>query len=119
MKKYHIKDRLLRNIRNIRVCFILLCVSRYILASGGCAIVIGCRPDDTLYVTLPLYHSVGGMIALAGSMKHGFTMALRKKFSAKNYWADCVKYRVTVSVTNSSSCLSFLCSVCLINTKFR
>lgn len=72
-------------------------VSRYILASGGCTTVIGCRPDDVLYVTLPLYHSVGGMIALAGTMKHGITIALRKKFSANNYWADCVKYRVTVS----------------------
>ena len=72
-------------------------VLRYILASGGCSTVIGCRPDDVLYVTLPLYHSVGGMIALAGTMKHGITIALRKKFSANNYWADCVKYRVTVS----------------------
>jgi len=78
--------------------------SRYILASGGCAIVIGCQPDDTLYVTLPLYHSVGGMIALAGCMKHGFTVALRKKFSAKNYWADCVKYRVTAAVYIGEIC---------------
>jgi solute carrier family 27 fatty acid transporter 1/4 len=77
--------------------YMLVCVSRYILASGGCTTVIGCRPDDVLYVTLPLYHSVGGMIALAGTMKHGITIALRKKFSANNYWADCVKYRVTVS----------------------
>ena len=77
--------------------YMLFRVSRYILASGGCTTVIGCRPDDVLYVTLPLYHSVGGMIALAGTMKHGITIALRKKFSANNYWADCIKYRVTVS----------------------
>ena len=77
--------------------YMLFRVLRYILASGGCTTVIGCRPDDVLYVTLPLYHSVGGMIALAGTMKHGITIALRKKFSANNYWADCVKYRVTVS----------------------
>jgi len=78
--------------------------SRYILASGGCTTVIGCRPDDVLYVTLPLYHSVGGMIALAGTMKHGITIALRKKFSANNYWADCVKYRVTAAVYIGEIC---------------
>jgi solute carrier family 27 fatty acid transporter 1/4 len=78
--------------------------SRYILASGGCTTVIGCRPDDVLYVTLPLYHSVGGMIALAGVMKHGITMVMRKKFSAKIYWADCVKYRVTAAVYIGEIC---------------
>lgn len=69
----------------------------YILASGGCTTVIGCRPDDVLYSPLPLYHSVAGMIALAGTMKHGITMVMRNKFSASQYWVDCVKYRVTVS----------------------
>merc|ERR1719334_2642144 len=31
-------------------------------------------------------------------------MALRKKFSAKNYWADCVKYRVTAAVYIGEIC---------------
>lgn len=38
------------------------------------------------------------MIALAGTMKHGITMVMRNKFSASQYWVDCVKYRVTVSL---------------------
>ena len=50
-----------------------------------------------VYSPLPLYHSVAGMIALAGTMKHGITMVMREKFSASNYWSDCVRYRVTVS----------------------
>ena len=70
--------------------------SRYILASGGAHIVIGCRLDDVIYSPLPLYHSVAGMISLAGTMHHGITMVMRKKFSASQYWADCVKYNVTV-----------------------
>ena len=81
----------------------MCCVFRYILASGGCTTVIGCRNDDIIYCTLPLYHSVGGMIALAGTMKHGISMAMRRKFSAKNFWADCVKYHVTVSSINTFS----------------
>jgi len=78
--------------------------SRYILASGGCTTVIGCRNDDIIYCTLPLYHSVGGMIALAGTMKHGISMAMRRKFSAKNFWADCVKYHVTAAVYIGEIC---------------
>ena len=38
------------------------------------------------------------MIALAGTMRYGLSMVMREKFSARNYWADCVRYRVTVSV---------------------
>ena len=34
---------------------------------------MGCNPNDILYDTLPLYHTVGGMIALGGTMKHGIT----------------------------------------------
>ena len=47
--------------------------SRYILASSSSTIVMGCNPNDILYDTLPLYHTVGGMIALGGTMKHGIT----------------------------------------------
>jgi len=31
-------------------------------------------------------------------MRYGLSMVMREKFSARNYWADCVRYRVTVSV---------------------
>ena len=72
--------------------------NRYILASGGCTTVIGCKATDVVYSPLPLYHSVAGMIALAGTMRYGLSMVMREKFSARNYWADCVRYRVTVSV---------------------
>jgi len=68
------------------------------LAAGGCHCVIGCHTDDIIYSPLPQYHSVAGMIALAGTMRYGITMAMARKFSATRYWADCVKYNVTVSL---------------------
>ena len=74
-----------------------LSLNRYILAAGGCHSVIGCRRDDIIYSPLPQYHSVAGMIALAGTMHHGITMVMARKFSASRYWPDCVKYNVTVS----------------------
>ena len=78
--------------------------SRYILASSSSTIVMGCNPNDILYDTLPLYHTVGGMIALGGTMKHGITVVMKKKFSAKMFWTDCVKYQVTVAVYIGELC---------------
>ena len=57
----------------------------------------------------PPSFSVGGMISLSGCMAGGITMVIRwdvgsalqlhhtifrDKFSASNYWKDCVKYKV-------------------------
>lgn len=77
--------------------WVVVSLNRYILAAGGCHSVIGCRRDDIIYSPLPQYHSVAGMIALAGTMHHGISMAMARKFSASKYWPDCVKYNVTVS----------------------
>jgi len=71
--------------------------ARYILAGGGLTIMIGVKKNDVVYCPLPLYHSVGGMISLSGCMAHGITMVMRDKFSASNYWKDCVKHKVTVA----------------------
>ena len=70
--------------------------ARYILASFGLTSIIGVKQTDVLYCPLPLYHSVGGMISLAGCMSSGISMVIRDKFSASQYFQDCVKYNVTV-----------------------
>ena len=64
--------------------------------------MIGCRTSDIIYSPLPLYHSVAGMIALAGTLGHGISMVMTVKFSASSFWADCVKYNVTVGVFRPS-----------------
>lgn len=71
--------------------------TRYILASGGLTTMIGVNRKDIVYCPLPLYHSVGGMISLSGCMGNGISMVMRDKFSASNYWKDCVKYNVTAA----------------------
>merc|ERR1711899_680247 len=85
--------------------------SRYILASAGCTSVIGCRVDDIIYSPLPQYHSVAGMISLAGTMGFGISMVMRTKFSASSYWADVVKYKATTA--------QYIGEICryLLNTK--
>ena len=56
------------------------------------------RPDDVVYCTLPLYHTNGGMLSSGQMLFTGATLVIRKKFSASNFWLDCIKYKCTVSV---------------------
>jgi solute carrier family 27 (fatty acid transporter), member 1/4 len=37
----------------------------------------------------------GGMLGVGCVLLFGLTMALRKKFSASNFWTDCIKYKCT------------------------
>ncbi|XP_053557620.1 long-chain fatty acid transport protein 6 [Bombina bombina] len=56
----------------------------------------GGKPDDIVYVTLPLYHSAASIIGIGGCIYLGATCVLRKKFSASQFWIDCRKHNVTV-----------------------
>lgn len=51
--------------------------------------------DDVVYTPLPLYHSVGGMIGVGQALFFGSTVAIRPKFSASEFWNDCIKYEAT------------------------
>lgn len=53
--------------------------------------------DDTLYTALPLYHTAGGMVGVGQVLLRGASVAIRSKFSASNFWADCIAYNCTVS----------------------
>lgn len=59
--------------------------------------VCGLRPEDVVYNHVPLYHSSGIQISLCGVLFYGSTVVIRKKFSASNFWKDCVKHRVTAT----------------------
>jgi fatty-acyl-CoA synthase len=50
---------------------------------------------DRMYVVLPLYHSAGGVCAIGSVLTVGGAIVLRRKFSATQFWDDCVKYRAT------------------------
>ena len=53
--------------------------------------------DDIVYCTLPLYHTNGGVLSAGQMLFTGATLVIRKKFSASNFWQDCIKYKCTVS----------------------
>ncbi|XP_043106913.1 long-chain fatty acid transport protein 6 isoform X2 [Puntigrus tetrazona] len=56
----------------------------------------GAVARDRVYVTLPLYHMSASLLAVGGCIELGATCVLRRKFSASQFWKDCMKYDVTV-----------------------
>ncbi len=54
------------------------------------------RPSDRMYDCLPLYHSVGGIVATGATLVGGGAVVLREKFSAREFWRDLVEERCTL-----------------------
>jgi fatty-acyl-CoA synthase len=48
----------------------------------------GAGPDDRLYNCLPMYHSVGGVVAAGAVLLNGGAVIVREKFSARAFWRD-------------------------------
>jgi fatty-acyl-CoA synthase len=64
------------------------------LASGGIA-SLSLAPGDRMYIALPLYHSAGGGMALGGALLSGAAAVIAPKFSASQFWSDCVRHGAT------------------------
>ena len=54
------------------------------------------QPSDRMYNCLPLYHSVGGVVATGATLVSGGTVILRERFSASEFWKDVVTERCTL-----------------------
>jgi fatty-acyl-CoA synthase len=46
------------------------------------------RPSDRMFNCLPLYHSVGGVVATFATLVSGGTVVIRPRFSASDFWRD-------------------------------
>ena len=57
--------------------------------------VVGFDHKDVIYVTTPLFHSHAIQVAYAAALRYGSTIALRRKFSASNFWDDAIKFKAT------------------------
>ena len=56
----------------------------------------GAGPDDRLYNCLPMYHSVGGVVASGAVLLGGGAVILREKFSARAFWRDVADSGATI-----------------------
>ncbi|CAD6189220.1 unnamed protein product [Caenorhabditis auriculariae] len=70
---------------------------RYYWISMGSVNSFGLKSDDVIYITMPMYHSAAGIMGIGSIISLGTTVVIRKKFSASNFWKDCVKYNCTAS----------------------
>ena len=69
---------------------------RFLMTALGSMTLAEYSPSDRVYITLPLYHTAGGVMALGGTLLAGATAILSRKFSAKRFWEDCVRHDATV-----------------------
>ncbi|HPX91627.1 MAG: Long-chain-fatty-acid--CoA ligase FadD17 [Spirochaetes bacterium ADurb.Bin218] len=60
--------------------------------------------DDVQYLCLPLYHNSGINIAWPTTLMHGGTLAIRRKFSATNFWDDIRKYNASIFIYIGELC---------------
>ena len=58
--------------------------------------LIDTQPEDRMYNCLPLFHSVGGVVAIGAMLTAGGAVVIRKRFSASRFWDDVVRHDCTL-----------------------
>ena len=69
---------------------------RVMLATHAFAGVMDTKPTDRMYDCLPMYHTVGGLVATGAVLLNGGSVVIREKFSAREFWDDVVRYECTL-----------------------
>jgi acyl-CoA synthetase (AMP-forming)/AMP-acid ligase II len=79
--------------------------SRWLLAGAlfGAAI-LELRPGDVVYIPLPLYHSNAMFAGWGAALTTGAAMALRRKFSASQFWSDVQRFDASAFVYIGEIC---------------
>ncbi len=53
-------------------------------------------PCDRMYNCLPMYHSIGGVVAAGAMLVSGGSVVVREKFSAREFWDDIQRWDCSV-----------------------
>ncbi len=69
---------------------------RLMLASHGFAGIMDTRATDRVYDCLPMYHTVGGVLATGAPLINGGSVVMRERFSAREFWDDVVRWDCTL-----------------------
>ena len=65
------------------------------MTAGTASRLVGFDGDGVMYCALPLYHTAGGCMAVGAALLSGGTLALRRRFSAREFWPDVRRFRAT------------------------
>ncbi|HEY4855404.1 MAG TPA: long-chain-acyl-CoA synthetase [Xanthobacteraceae bacterium] len=68
---------------------------RVMLATHAFAGVMNTRASDRMYDCLPLYHTVGGLLATGAPLLRGGSVVIRDRFSAHEFWHDIARWECT------------------------
>jgi fatty-acyl-CoA synthase len=58
--------------------------------------MMGAQSTDRMYTCLPMYHSVGGVLATGATLVVGGSVVIREKFSASQFWSDVIRWDCTI-----------------------
>ncbi len=70
----------------------------------GFAGATGAKPDDRIYVTLPLYHATGGLCSMGAALMNGGSVIHRHSFSAGHIWDEIRDEEATMFVYIGELC---------------
>ncbi|HEX4032096.1 MAG TPA: long-chain-acyl-CoA synthetase [Terracidiphilus sp.] len=58
--------------------------------------MIDVQQQDRMYNCLPMYHSVGGVLATGAALVAGASVVVRESFSVSQFWSDVVRWDCTM-----------------------
>ena len=58
--------------------------------------MMNAQADDRMYNCLPMYHSVGGVLATGAMLAAGGAVVIRDRFSARQFWSDVIRWDCTL-----------------------
>jgi len=58
--------------------------------------LIDTRPNDRMNNCLPMYHSIGGVVATGAVLVNGGSVVVRERFSSSRFWDDIAEWNCTL-----------------------
>lgn len=70
--------------------------ARWLITADVMQVTMAATPADCFYCFLPLYHGAASLSAVATALAAGASLALRRKFSRREFWNDVRRYQVSI-----------------------